>query len=438
MKKIIVSALSLFMASNLVFSQKSEIKFTEYDLDNGLHVILHEDHTTPIVAVSVLYHVGSKNETAGKTGYAHFFEHLMFEESKNIKRDEYAKIVQSVGGTLNANTSNDRTYYHAVLPSNQLELGLWMESERMLNAVISQEGVDNQREVVKEEKRTQDNQPYSSFFSKLLENMFKGEAYAWTPIGSFEDLNNAKISDFQDFYNMYYVPNNATLSIAGDINIEEAKKFVDKYYSGIPKGTQKMNRPEVSQALLTAEVIDTVYDNIQLPAVIHAYKTVPQGTEDAYALEMLSTVLSGGKSARLNKELVDEKQIALQAAGFPLTLEKSGLFAIFGLPNQGKELSDVEAGINGVIAQVQKELIDEKEFQKVKNQTESNFIRSNSRVAGISESLANYHVYFGDANLINTELEKYNKVTREDILRVAKKYLVPSNRVVLYYLPKKK
>jgi zinc protease len=438
MKKIIVSALSLFMASNLIFSQKSEIKFTEYDLDNGLHVILHEDHTTPIVAVSVLYHVGSKNETAGKTGYAHFFEHLMFEESQNIKRDEYAKMVQSVGGTLNANTSNDRTYYHAVLPSNQLELGLWMESERMLNAVISQAGVNNQREVVKEEKRTSDNQPYSSFFEKLLENMFKEEAYAWTPIGSFEDLNNAAISDFQDFYDMYYVPNNATLSIAGDINIEEAKAFVEKYYGSIPKGTKKMNRPDVNQDLLKTEIIDTVYDNIQLPAVIHAYKTVPQGTEDAYALEMLATVLSGGKSARLNKELVDEKQIALQAAGFPLTLEKSGLFAVFALPTQGKELSDVETGINGVIAQIQKELIGEKEFQKVKNQTESNFIRSNSRVAGISESLANYHVYFGDANLINTELEKYNKVTREDILRVAKKYLVPSNRVVLYYLPKKK
>jgi predicted Zn-dependent peptidase len=426
------------MASSLIFSQKSEIKFTEYDLDNGLHVILHEDHTTPIVAVSVLYHVGSKNETAGKTGYAHFFEHLMFEEAKNIKRDEYAKIVQSVGGTLNANTSNDRTYYHAVLPSNQLELGLWMESERMLNAIISQAGVDNQREVVKEEKRTSDNQPYSSFFKELLTRMFPGEAYGWTPIGSFEDLNNAKISDFQDFYDMYYVPNNATLSIAGDISIEEAKKYIDKYYSTIPKGTKKMNRPEVNQSLLTKETVDTVYDNIQLPAVIHAYKTVPQGTEDAYALEMLSTVLSGGKSARLNKELVDEKQVALQAAGFPMTLEKSGFFAIFGLPNQGKKLKDVETGVDGVIAKLQKELISEKEFQKVKNQTESGFIRSNSRVAGISESLANYHVYFGDANLINTELDKYNKVTREDIMRVAKKYLVPSNRVVLYYLPKKK
>lgn len=417
-------------------SQKSSIKFEEYDLDNGLHVILHEDHTTPIVAVSVLYHVGSKNEKTGKTGYAHFFEHLMFEESKNIGRDEYAKMVQAVGGTINANTSPDRTYYHCVIPSNQLELGIWMESERMLNAVISQEGVDNQREVVKEEKRTGDNQPYSSFFKETLERVFAGESYAWPPIGSFEDLNAASIQDFQDFYDMYYVPNNATLSIAGDIDIEEAKKFIKRYFSTIPKGEKEIERPTVNQALLTKEITDTIYDNIQLPAVIQTYKTVPQGTDDAYALQMLSTLLSNGKSSRLRKELVEDKQIAVETMGFPMDMEASGIFIILGLPNQGKTEKDVEAGINGVIKSVQDELISEKEFQKLKNQVETQFVKSNSRVAGIAESLANYHVYFGDANLINTELEKYNKVTREDIQRVAKKYLVPSNRVTLYYLPK--
>lgn len=436
MKKSILAIGSL-LTMGIAMAQSGSIKYTEFDLDNGLHVILHEDHATPIVAVSVLYHVGAKDEEAGKTGYAHFFEHLMFEESKNIERDQYAKIVQSVGGTINANTSNDRTYYHCVLPSNQLELGLWMESERMLNAVINQAGVDNQREVVKEEKRTSDNQPYSSFFEEMLKRMFKGEAYAWTPIGSFEDLNTAAISDFQAFYDKYYVPNNATLSVAGDINPEEAKKYIEKYFKSIPKGKQTITHPEVSQALLTSQIVDTVYDNIQLPAVMTGYKIAPQGTNDAYALEMLSTLLSGGKSARLNKELVDEKQLAVVVQGVPLVLEKSGIFILLGLPSQGKTLTDLEKGINKVIADVKSELITEKEFQKIQNQMEASFVSSNSRVAGISESLANYHVYYGDANLINTELEKYKKVTREDIKRVANKYLVKDNSVKLYYLPKK-
>lgn len=435
MKKTLLFAASILCMTNH-FAQKSSINFEEYDLENGLHVILHEDHSTPIVAVSVLYHVGSKNEKPGKTGYAHFFEHLMFEESKNIGRDEYAKIVQSVGGTINANTSPDRTYYHCVLPSNQLELGLWMESERMLNAVINQEGVDNQREVVKEEKRSTDNQPYSSIGEEVIKRVFENECYAWPPIGSFEDLNNASIKDFQDFYDMYYVPDNATLSIAGDIDIKEAKKFISRYFSTIPMGTQKIERPEVKQGLLGKEIKDTVYDNIQLPASIQAFKTVPQGTKDAYALSMLSSLLSSGKSSRLRKELVEEKQIALEAFGFPMSAEKTGMFFLFGLPNQGKTITDVENGMNSVLKNIQEELISEKEFEKLQNQVETQFIRSNSKMAGIAESLANYHVYFGDANLINTELEKYQKVTREDILRVAKKYLVANNRVTLHYLPK--
>ncbi len=436
MKKSIIAFASLFLIGASFAQEKGAIKFEEFDLDNGLHVILHEDHTTPIVAVTVLYHVGSKNEVEGKTGYAHFFEHLMFEESKNIKKDEYAKLVKAVGGTINANTSPDRTFYFCVIPSNQLELGLWMESERMLNAVVNQSGVDNQREVVKEEKRTSDNQPYSSFFKKVLERLFPNTGYAWPPIGSFEDLNNASIADFQEFYDTYYVPNNATLSIAGDIDPAEAKRFINRYFSTIPKGTKEIKRPDIPQNLLIKEIVDTVYDNIQLPAVIQAYKTTPQGTDDAYALEMLSMLLSQGKSSRLNKELVEEKQLALQSMGFPMQMEGSGFFAVFGLPSQGKELTELEAGIEKVLNDVKTELISEKEMEKLKNQAESNFVSSNSRVGGIAESLANYHVYFKDANLINTEIEKYNKVTREDIKRVANKYLVKTNRTVLYYLPK--
>jgi len=434
MKRISFAVLGLLLAGTGI-SQNS-IEFKEFELDNGMHVILHQDNSTPIVAVSVLYHVGSKNEVEGKTGYAHFFEHLMFEESKNIARDQYAQIVQSVGGTINANTSNDRTYYHVVLPSNQLELGLWMESERMLNAVIKQNGVDNQREVVKEEKRTSDNRPYSSWYPEISKRMFKGTNYAWTPIGSFADLNAASIQDFQDFYDKYYVPNNATLVIAGDINEEDAKKYVTKYFSTIPRGTQIIERPTVSADLLTAGIVDTVYDNIQLNAIFKAYKVPAQGTRDAYALEMLSTLLSSGKSSRLTKTLKEEKQIAMQVFGFSMSFESAGFFTTLGMPNQGYTVWDIRDGIKAEIKKIQDELISDKEFQKIKNQTESNFIRSNSRVAGIASSLAEYHVFFKDANLINSDLKNYNAVTKEDIQRVAKKYLVESNSVTLIYLPK--
>lgn len=435
MKKITLVIATLFLAG-IGLAQKSNIKFSEFDLDNGLHVILHEDNSTPIIAVSVLYHVGSKNEVTGKTGYAHFFEHLMFEESENIAQDQYAKIVQSVGGTINAYTSSDQTYYHCVLPSNQLELGLWMESERMLNARITQAGVDNQREVVKEEKRTSDNRPYSSWYPEISKRMFQGTNYGWTPIGSFDDLNAASIADFQKFYDTYYVPNNATLVIAGDMDKKTAKEYIKKYFKGIPKGTTPINRPTVTDALLTEPIVDTVYDNIQLPAVFQAYKVAKQGTKDAYALEMLSTILSNGKSSRLNTALKEDKQMALQVAGFSMNFESAGFFATLGLPNQGYTVKDVRKGIVTEIEKLQKELISEEEFKKIQNIMESNFVRSNSSMKGIAESLATYHVMYGDANLINTELEKYKAVTREDIQRVAKKYLVQSNSVTLYYLPK--
>jgi len=436
MKKITLILASAFLLGNS-FAQKNNIKFTEFDLDNGLHVVLHKDNSTPIIAVSVLYHVGSKNEVTGKTGYAHFFEHLMFEESENIAQDQYAKIVQSVGGTINAYTSSDQTYYHCVLPSNQLELGLWMESERMMNAKITQAGVDNQREVVKEEKRTSDNRPYSSWYMEISKRMFAGTNYEWTPIGSFADLNAASIADFQNFYDTYYVPNNATLVITGDIDEKAAKKYIKKYFSSIPKGSGEINRPKVSDALLTKAVVDTVYDNIQLDAVFQAYKVPAQGTKDAYALEMLSTILSNGKSSRLNTALKEDKQMALQVAGFSMNFESAGFFATLGLPNQGYTVSNIQKGIVAEIEKLQNELISEEEFQKIKNISESNFVSSNSSMKGIAESLATYHVMFGDAELINTELEKYRAVTREDIQRVAKKYLVQSNSVTLYYLPKK-
>jgi predicted Zn-dependent peptidase len=418
-------------------AQEGRIKFVEYDLPNGLHVILHQDNTTPIVAVTILYHVGSKNEVVGRTGFAHFFEHLMFEGSENIPRGDYDKITLSAGGTLNANTSQDRTFYYELFPSNQLELGLWLESERLLHLRIDSVGVETQRAVVKEErKQSYDNRPYGSIIEQTMSHAYKVHPYRWTPIGFPEDINKATLQEFMDFHSTYYVPNNATLSIAGDFNIEETKKLIEKYFAEIPRGTKPIVRPNITEPVKTAEVRDSVYDNIQLPAVIMAYHMPAQGTDDAYALSMLTTLLSDGESSRLSKSIVDKQQKALQVMAFPFALEDPGLFLVFGLVNMGVTLETLEAAIDAEIAKVKTEAIPEMEFKKLQNKVENDFVTGNSTMAGIAENLANYHVYFGNANLINTEIERYMKVTPEDLKRVANKYLNKENRVVLYYLPK--
>ncbi|WP_422008956.1 M16 family metallopeptidase [Roseivirga pacifica] len=420
-----------------VSAQAQNIQFEEYELDNGLHVILHQDNSTPIVTVSVLYHVGSKNEPPGRTGFAHFFEHLMFEGSPNIKRGEYFKIIQAAGGTLNANTSNDRTYYYETLPSNQLELGLYMESERMLHAKIDSTGIATQKEVVKEEKRSGvDNRPYGTILIEMLKNAYGGTNYEWAPIGSFEDIDAATDQDFVDFYETFYVPNNATLTIAGDIDKKEAKKLVEMYFGEIKRGTKDIPRPSITAPKLDGTVEATVFDNIQVPAVIQGYRMPPQGTEDYYALQMLTQLLSGGQSSRFQKELVDEKGMALAVQSIPLALEDGGLFINFALPNQGYETEDLAKEVDKLIEEVKTTPIPEREFQKLKNQIENNFVSGYGSVQSIAESLANYHVYFDDTELINTEIELYRKVTREDLMRVAKKYFVPENKVELTYRPK--
>lgn len=432
--KILV--LIVFTAS-IMFGQARKIDFTEYDLDNGLHIILHEDNTTPIVAVSIMYHVGSKNEDPKRTGFAHFFEHLMFEGSKYIKRGQFDKIMENAGGTNNASTSQDRTYYYEILPANELELGLWIESERLLHAKIDSIGVETQRKVVKEEKRQRyENQPYGSLLEETFKRAYHVHPYKWLPIGSVQYIDKATIDEFRDFYKTFYVPQNATLVISGDINIDKTKDLINKYFSTIPRGTKPIPRPTVVEPPLNGEIRDTVYDNIQLPLVLQAYRIPAVGKEDYYSLEMLTTLLASGESSRLQKAVVDQKQKAVNVGAFPFSLEDSGLFIVYGICNVGVSPNDLENAMQEELDKSVNEKISEKEFQKLRNQIENDFVSGNSTDAGIASNLATYHVLYGNTNLINSEIDKYMKVTIEDIQKVAKKYLTKDNRVVLYYLPK--
>ena len=433
--KFILACAGLLFIWSSSFEQISNVEFTEFDLDNGLHVILHEDHSTPVVAVTVMYHVGSKNENPDRTGMAHFFEHLLFEGSENIKRGEFDRYIENAGGTLNANTSNDRTFYYEILPSNQLELGLWLESERMLHAKIEQEGIDTQNEVVKEEKRLRmDNQPYGRLLSETMGHAYNVHPYKWPVIGSMEHLDAATHGDFMDFYKLFYVPENAVLSIAGDLDVKETKKLINKYFSGIPRGGKAIPRPTEMEPVKTEEVRDTIWGKDQLPAIIMAYHIPAQGTEEYYAVDMLNQVLSGGESSRLTKSVVDEKQLAVFAGAFSFGTEDPGITLGFSIANMGVEPGEVEAAMTEEITKLKTDMISEREFQKLRNQIESQFVQSNSSMAGIAESLANYHMYFDDANLINTEIDKYLAVTREDIMAAAKKYYTNENRVVLYFM----
>ena len=425
------------LAIQLLAGAQNKIDFTEYDLDNGMHVILHQDAATPIVAVTISYHVGSKNENPERTGFAHFFEHLMFEGSQNIERGEFDQIAMNAGAQLNANTSFDRTFYYLLLPSNQLELGLWMESERLLHLRIDSIGVETQRSVVKEERmQSYDNRPYGTLMEKTFSNAFVEHPYSWMPIGSAESINEATLEEFMEFHSIFYVPNNATLSIAGDIDVEQTKVLVQKYFGEIPRGTKPIYRPSIVEPVKVAEVRDIVYDNIQLPAVVQAYHIPAMGTPDYYAINMLTTLLSDGQSSRMSKSIVDKQQKALDVGAFPLALEDPGLFMVFGITNIGVTPEALEEAIDAEIVKAQKEELTDREFEKLRNKMETDFVTGNSTMAGIAESLSDYHMYYGDANLINTEIDKYMAVTKDDIKRVANQYLTKENRVVLYYLPK--
>ena len=431
--------LSIAMAASFaMLFNAQQIKFEEYDLPNGLHVILHQDNSAPVVTTSVMYHVGAKDEAAGRTGFAHFFEHLLFEGTKNIKRGEWFKIVSANGGSNNANTDPDRTYYYETFPSNNEQLGLWMEAERLRHPVINQIGVDTQREVVKEEKRLRmDNQPYGGLFNAILTTLFKKHPYKGTVIGSMEDLNSAKLEEFNAFFKKYYIPNNATLVVAGDIKPEQTKKWINEYFGNIPKGTP-ITRNFPKETPITQEFEETIYDaNIQIPAYIFAYRTPAAKERDAYILSMLGSYLSKGKSSVLYKKLVDNEKKALAVEAFNLGLVDHSIFAFFAIPMGNTSKDVLKKDIDAEIKKLQTDLISEEDYQKLQNQVENDFVNANSSVEGIANTLADSYLLKGNTNLINEEINIYRSITREDLRNAAKKYLNSNQRAIINYLPKK-
>jgi len=434
-KNLLLFSLVLLFISNL---SAQEVKFVEYDLDNGLHVIIHQENAAPVVTVGVMYQIGAKDEVIGRTGFAHFFEHLLFEGTKNIERGKWFDIVSANGGSNNANTTQDRTYYYETFPSNKLEIGLWMESERMLHPIIEQIGVDTQNEVVKEEKRQRiDNAPYGKIIYRtgINPHLFKKHPYGRSVIGSMEDLDAAKLDEFIDFNNQYYNPNNAVLVVAGDVNVDETKKMIADYFGPITNNSERNIIQSVVEPEITETRMVTEYDpNIQIPAYIFSYITPKSTDKDAYVLDYISSILTGGNSSRMYKRMVDKDKVALQVLAFNQASQDYGTYTMGALIKGEPNWEMLKSTMDDEIKTLQTELITDREFQKLQNSFETSYVQANSSVEGIAASLATYNMLQGDTNRINEQLNIYRTITKEDIMRVAKTYLNPNQRVELKYL----
>jgi zinc protease len=432
------SMLSLALVMAFVLSVNAQkVEFEEYKLNNGLHVILHQDNSAPVITVEMMYDVGSIDEENGKTGMAHFYEHLLFTGTKNIPRGKWSEIQSSRGGSGNASTSWDRTNYYQSFPSNELKLALWMESERLLHPIVDQKAVDTQNEVVKEEKRQRmDNAPYGKIqYGMVYKHLFDKHNYGRPLIGFIKDLDNAKLDEFKAFYNKWYMPNNAVLVVAGDFKKNEAKSLIKDYFASIPSRTLP-NRMKISEPERTEEKRVTEYDsNIQLPMIVLMHKTPSMRDRDAKILDVISTILSDGKSSRLQKKMVEDKKKALGVFSFSRPLVDYSIYTIGAIPLGKTSLDDLIKEMDEEIVKLQTELISDEDLQKVRNKFENRFVSSNSSIQGIASSLASNYMLMGDTNRINTELELIMSITKEEIRDAAKKYLAKNRRVVIDYLP---
>jgi len=440
MRKTLMWTLGLAFATLLFGATKEvSIPFKQFKLKNGLTVLLSEDHAAPTYSIAVVYNVGSRDEKTGRTGFAHLFEHMMFQGSENVAKGEYSALISQNGGSLNGTTDNDRTLYYETLPANQLDLGLFLEADRMGKLAVTQANLDNQRNAVQEERRLRvDNQPYGKTFEAVDDLAYDTFAYKHSVIGSMADLNAASLEDVQEFFKRYYAPNNATIAIVGDFKTDEALAKLKKYFEGIP-AQPAPPKPDVSQPEQKAERRETLEDQFaQFPRIDIVYRIPPGDAADYYALSVMSRVLSFGQSSRLYQKLVRDAEVATSANAFANQRPGPALLQISVTVRPGKDLAAVEKMVYDEVAKLQNQPAEDWEMDKV------HMILRRSQVSGAQSTLnraANLAVTvveFGDANLVNTEYQKLGAVTKADILRVAKKYLVETNRSVIITTPKPK
>jgi zinc protease len=419
-------------------SKTINVDYKDVKLKNGLRVLLVEDHSAPVVSVAITFDVGSRNERKGRTGFAHLFEHMMFTGSENVGRNEYSLWIDSNGGSNNATTSEDRTLYFATVPKNQLDMILFLESDRVRALDVTQEGLDVQRNAVQEERRLRvDNEPYGKTEEKFQEVMFDNFAYKHSVIGSMEDLNAASLQDVKEFFRIYYAPNNAALALVGDFNGDEALAKIKKYFEAIPSqpAPPKVDSAEPEQ---TAERRFSMEDPYaRLTQLLIGYKGVVANTPDAYALQVLNSALASGQSSRFYQKLVKEKELVTSINAYPSPFRGGGYYEIVATVAPGKKVEDVEAAINEEVERLQREPIADWELDKAKNSARRNSIQALQSSLGTAVRLSEYTVAYNDPGLINTQFQKYAAVTKADVQRVAQKYLKTTNRTVAITTPAK-
>jgi predicted Zn-dependent peptidase len=429
----------LVLTASAQQTRKTNVAFKDLRLKNGLRVLLVEDHSAPVISLAVNYDVGSRNERQGRTGFAHLFEHMMFQGSENVGKSEHFILIETNGGGMNGTTSEERTLYFETLPANQLELALFLESDRMRGLDISKENLDNQRNAVQEERRLGlDNQPYGRLFEKFDETMYDNFAYKHSVIGSMEDLNAASVEDVRQFFRIYYAPNNAVLAVVGDFKPDDALAKIKKYFEPVPS-QPKPETVDTTEPAQTSERRYTVDDPLaQLPLLLIGYKGLIGNTPDAYALQVLGTVLGSGQSSRLYQKLVKEKQLALGASSFSDARRGPGSFQINVNIAPGKKAEDAEAAVYEEITKLQKEPIADWEMEKAKQFARRNAIQSRQSSLGLAINLVEATVAYNDPNLVNNRYDKIAAVTKADVQRVANTYLKSTSRTVGLAVPKPK
>ena len=434
----VVWALMMFFISTM--HAQPITKFDQYTLDNGLTVILHEDHSAPVAAIVVMYHVGSKNERPKRTGFAHLFEHMMFKGSQHVADGEHFKLLQEIGANINGSTTEDRTNYFEIVPSNYLELAIYLESDRMgfLLPAMTQAKLDNQRDVVKNERRQNyDNQPYGTAREKIARALYpSGHPYSWPVIGYMDDLSAASLDDVREFFKIYYAPNNACIVIAGDFDPSQTKEWVKKYFGPIPKGTA-IERPRPLPVTLSDEKRLVYEDKVQLPRLYITWPSAPINTREDAVMDVFADILSVGKNSLLYKSIVYERQIAQSVSAYQNASEIAGVTGIEVTAKPGKSLTEMEAAVNEVLGGILKDGVTGKEIQASLNSKESQLMNGLTTVFGKANTLATYFTLTGDANNFNRQLERFKGITPDEVLAEAKKVLtVP--RVVLSIVPEGK